>query len=93
MSKENFENITKSSSNFATTFAEHHVLPNINFNKHCLINNIFIPKRVINIYISYTLNSWLRNLNADFALNNCLYESVKLTKNADQIDTNIATIA
>ena len=31
-------------------------LPDINFNRHCLIkNNIFIPKNVINLYISYTL--------------------------------------
>ena len=29
------------------------------------------------------LNPWLRNLNADFTLKNCLFGSVKLTKNAD----------
>ena len=52
MSKENIENITKSDSNFAPTFVDHHVLPDINFNGHCLINNIYIPKKVINIYIS-----------------------------------------
>ena len=38
---------------------------------------------MINIYISYTLNPWFRNLNTDFALNNCLFGSAKLTKNAD----------
>ena len=48
-----------------------------------MINNIYIPKKVINIYISYMLNSWLRNLNTDFTLNNCLFWSVKLNKNAD----------
>ena len=52
MSKENIENITKSDSNFAPTFVDHHVLPDINVNGHCLINNIYIPKKVINIYIS-----------------------------------------
>ena len=52
MSKENIENITKSDSNFAPTFVDHHVLPDINFNGHCLIYNIYIPKKVINIYIS-----------------------------------------
>ena len=31
MSEENIENITKSDSNFAPTFVDHHVLPNINF--------------------------------------------------------------
>ena len=55
-----------------------------NFNGHCLIkNNISIPKKVINLYISYTLNPQLRNLNTDFTLGNCLFGSVKLTKNAD----------
>ena len=27
----------------------------MNFNRHCLIKNISIPKEVINLYISYTL--------------------------------------
>ena len=58
MSKENIENITKPDSNFAPTFFDHHVLPDINFNGHCLINNISILKKVINLYISYTLNPW-----------------------------------
>ena len=72
--------------NFAPTFVDHQVLPNINFNGHghCLINiNISILKKVINLHISYILNPWLRNLNADFTLNNYLFGSVQLTKNAD----------
>ena len=54
-------------------------------NGHCLINNnISILKEVVNpYYISYILNPWLRNLNTDFTLNNCLFGSVKLTKNPD----------
>ena len=84
MSEESIENITKSESNFAPTFGDHHVLPDINFNRHRLIkNNISIPKKVINPYISYTLGHQLRNLNTDFTLGNCLFGSVKLTKNAD----------
>ena len=84
MSEETIENITKSNCNFSPTFVDHHVLPDINFNGHCLIkNNIFIPKKVINLYISYTLGSQPRNLNIDFTLGNCLFGSVKLTKNAD----------
>ena len=84
MSEESVENITKSDSNFAPTFADHHLLPDMNFNGHCLIkNNISIPKKVINLYSSYTLGSQLRNLNTDFTLGNCLFGSVKLTKNAD----------
>ena len=47
MSERSIENITKSDSNFASTFVDYYSLPNINFNGHCLIkNNISIPKRV-----------------------------------------------
>ena len=84
MSEGNIENITKSDNSFAPTFGDHHILPDINFNGHCLIkNNISIPKKLINLYISYKLNPQLRNLNTDFTLNNCLFRSAKLTKNAD----------
>ena len=80
----NIENITKSDSNFAPTFVDHYVLPGINFNIHCLINNnISIPKKVINLYISYTLSPCLGNLNTDFTLKNSLFRFVKLTKKAD----------
>ena len=37
MSEENIENITKSDSTFAPTFVDHHLLPDINFDGHCLI--------------------------------------------------------
>ena len=83
MSEENIENTTKSDKNFAPSFVDHHLLPDINFNGHSLINNISIPKKVLNLYISYTLNPQLRNLNTDYTLGNCLFGSVKLTKNAD----------
>ena len=57
MSEENIGNITKSDSSFAQTFVDHHVLPGINFNGLCLINNkVSIPEKVINLYISYILN-------------------------------------
>ena len=45
ISEENIENITESDSNIVPTFADHHLLPDINFNEHYLIkNNISIPK-------------------------------------------------
>ena len=56
MSEESIKNITKLDSNFAPTSVDHHLFPDINFIRHCLIkNNISIPKKVINLYISYTL--------------------------------------
>ena len=55
VSEECIENITKSDSNFPPTFVDHHLLPDINFNGHCLIkNNIYIPKKVINYIFLYT---------------------------------------
>ena len=82
--EENIENITKSDIRFALTFVNHHLLPETSFNGYCLIkNNISTPKNVINLYISYILSPWLRNLNTDFTLNNFLFGSIKLTKNSD----------
>ena len=46
MSEETIENITKSDSNFSPTFVDHHLLPDMIFNGHCLIKkNISIPKK------------------------------------------------
>ena len=59
------------------------MLRDINFNGHCSINNISVPKKVINLYISCPLNSQLKNLNSDFTEANCLFASVKPKKNAD----------
>ena len=57
MPEENIDNITNSDSNFAPTFVSHYVLPGIYFNGHCLINNnISIPKKVLNLFISCILN-------------------------------------
>ena len=83
MPDENIENVIKSDSNFTQTFVDHHILTDLNFNGHCLISNIYNPKKVTNIYISYTLTQSLWNLNTDFTLKNCLLGSVKVTKNAD----------
>ena len=53
MSEESIENITKSDSNFAPTFVDHDLLPDINFNGHCLMkSNVSVHKKVINLYIS-----------------------------------------
>ena len=68
ISVEGIENITKSDSNFAQTFVDHYLLPDTNFNKHCLIkNNTPTPKKIIskfqsliNLNIPYTLGPHLR---------------------------------
>ena len=38
-----------------------------------MINNICIPKKVTNLYISDTLGPQLRNLNIDFTWGTCLF--------------------
>ena len=43
--QEKIENITKGDNNLAPTFVDHHVLPDISFNGHGLINNISIFKK------------------------------------------------
>ena len=37
MSEDSIENITKSDRNFSPTFVDHHLLPDMSFNWHCLI--------------------------------------------------------
>ena len=74
ISEENIENMTKLGSNFAPTFVDPHVLADLNFNRHCLIkNNISIPKKVINLYISYTIGPKLGNWNTDVTSSNFAY--------------------
>ena len=53
MSEENIENISKSDSKLAPNFVDYRVLLDINFNGHCLINNICTPKK------QYTIILWL----------------------------------
>ena len=56
MPQESMEGITKSDKSFAPTFVDPPLLLDMNFIGHCLIkSNISIPKKVINLYISYTL--------------------------------------
>ena len=47
-----------------------------------LKNNKYITISIISYY-NFLTNPSLRNLNTDFSLNICLFESVKLTKNVD----------
>ena len=70
MSKENIENITKSNSSFAPTFVDYHVLPDINFNGHCLMNNIHIPKKsyICDIIYIYIYDSQIVHHNPRFNL-------------------------
>ena len=61
------------------TFNGHRLL----FNIMILSNNIYVPKKVINLYISNKIGPQLENLNTYFTLGNCLLASGKLIKNPD----------
>ena len=66
MSEESIKNITKLSQLFAPTLVNYYPLPYAN--EYCLINNnISIPNKVMNLYISYTLDPWSRDLDVDFS--------------------------
>ena len=45
MSEENIKNVTQSYSLFTPTIVDHNVLPDIDVNGHCSINNISISKK------------------------------------------------
>ena len=83
MSEEIIENITKSDRNFAQTFLDHHSLPGMNFNGHCLIkSNIYIPKKSNKSIFFLHTNSEIKKFKHRLCIN-CLFGSVKLSKNAD----------
>ena len=62
---------------------------NVTFDERCLKQDkiTYTHGTIVNIYIVYELSSNLNNL--DFALENCLFRALKLTKNVILISTNI----
>ena len=60
----------------------HCPLPLPLFAGNCLrMSSISIHQKVVNVYISYTLNPWSTDLKTDFTLGHCLFGAVELTKN------------
>ena len=43
----------------------------------------FTSKIKVNLFVAYELDTWSKDLSTDFTLTNCLFGSVKLTKNAN----------
>ena len=82
--EESIENITTPDNTFLQTLVNSYLLSHKKLAENCLINsNMSVFKKVINLHISYTLDPWSSDLNADFRLDNCFFRAVKLTKNAD----------
>ena len=57
----------------------------LRFTGTCLRQELatFTPNSAINVFIVYELDRWSEDLNTKFNLKDCLFGSVKLTKNAD----------
>ena len=77
MPEESIENISNSDSNLARHIVDHHLLPDMSINGHCVIKNIiFIAKKsnksIYFLRIMYTI----RKLNKDFMLVNCLANQI-----------------
>ena len=53
MSEESIENIIKSDSLFASTFFYHYILPDVNFNGHCSLNNNISVSKKSNKFIFF----------------------------------------
>ena len=63
------------------------------FSRNCLINNnISAFRKVINLYISYKLDTCLRDFNTDCTLDNSLFGSVKITKMLVLINMDILVV-
>ena len=56
LSEKIIENIATSVSNFDPTLINHYPLSDVKFNGHCLISNSTVSMKIINLYISYTLD-------------------------------------
>lgn len=56
----------------------------VEFKGRCLKQNkvTFTPRNLVTLSIVYELDTWSRDLNTDFTLTDCLFGTVKLTKNA-----------
>ena len=84
MSEGSVENITASENSFASNLVNYYLLPDAKYNGRCLINiNMFVPRKVINAYISYILDTWSRDSNTDFTLYSCLFGLRILIQNTD----------
>lgn len=57
----------------------------VEFKGRCLKQNkvTFTPRNLVTLSIVYELDTWSRDLNTDFTLTDCLFGTVKLTKNAN----------
>ena len=85
MSQENIKNSHTSDTTFSPKLYNKYTFDRVEFKGICLRQDSvsFLHKKVVNLYISYKLDTWSKDSNKDFTLGICLFGAVKLTKNAD----------
>ena len=85
MSQESIKNPHTSDTTFAPKLNDKYKFGEEEFKGICLKQDSisFLSKKVVNLYISYQLDTWWKDLNTDFAVDSCLFEAVNVTKNAD----------
>ena len=69
MTEKIIDNITTSDNSFAPSLINSYTLADVKFAGNCLINHNISFIKVINLYISYTLDLWSGNINTDLRLN------------------------
>ena len=85
MLQESIKNLNISDINFfPKIIGDHKFNSRVGLKEICLKqeNVSFLHKNVANLYISYKLDTWSKDLNTNFTLVNSLFGAVKLTKNA-----------
>ena len=89
LSDESINSITASNYSITTKLSYYGTEIRVEFNGSCLKQDkiTYNHGAIVNIYIVYELSSNLNNF--DFALKNCLFGAVKLTKMRILISTNI----
>ena len=85
MSKENIKIPPTSDNTFAQKVIDSNRLEKVIFNENCLIQEKIysIHDSAVNLYITFELDIWSRDLNSDFTLDNCLVGAMKLTKSVN----------
>ena len=84
MSDESIKNTGSDQTILDPSLTNHRPLPLAKFSGNCLrMSSISVHQKVVNLYISRIIDTWPRDLNTNFTLDNCLLGAVELTKNAD----------
>ena len=86
LSKEEIIIPHKLDANFSAKLAGSIIFKGVYLKQKCVS---FLYKNIINLFISYKLDTWSKDLKRDFTIGNWLFGTVKQTKNADQVNTNV----